>query len=371
MASAVFELPDRERDARWLFGPTLDVAAFGGSVALGVLLVVLRRPLGWPEELPEWGWVAFVLGVDVAHVYGTLFRTYLDGAELRRHPVRYVALPLAVYGVGVALHLSSPVAFWRALAYLAVFHFVRQQIGWAALYRSRAGRNLLDRLVDDTALYAATVYPLVRWHAHLTQARFAWLVRGDFFDVAALAARLLPAARAAWVVALVVFAVRQIAVRVETGRVHVGKLVLVAGTAVSWHVGIVGTNGDFDFTVTNVLAHGVPYVVLVWTRTRPGEGEPRASLGAELVASGVAVFAFVLVLLAFVEEAAWDRLVWHDHAWLFGASDVSLGTLATALVVPLLAVPQATHYVLDGLIWRRREVVAATSVSSFTRTGHG
>ena len=29
------------------------------------------------------------------------------------------------------------------------------------------------------------------------------------------------------------------------------------------------------------------------------------------------------------------------------------GAIALALVVPLLTVPQGTHYVLDGLIWRR------------------
>ena len=36
-----------------------------------------------------------------------------------------------------------------------------------------------------------------------------------------------------------------------------------------------------------------------------------------------------------------------------GAGHVDLGAIALALVVPLLTVPQGTHYVLDGLIWRR------------------
>jgi hypothetical protein len=33
---------------------------------------------------------------------------------------------------------------------------------------------------------------------------------------------------------------------------------------------------------------------------------------------------------------------------------VSPGPEALALIVPLLALPQATHYVLDGWIWRAR-----------------
>jgi hypothetical protein len=61
----------------------------------------------------------------------------------------------------------------------------------------------------------------------------------------------------------------------------------------------------------------------------------------------------VLVALAFVEEAGWDRLLWHERVWLFGAGwDVS--GLAETLAVATLTLPQLTHYVLDGFIWRRR-----------------
>jgi len=56
--------------------------------------------------------------------------------------------------------------------------------------------------------------------------------------------------------------------------------------------------------------------------------------------------------LAFAEELLWDCGVWHERPWLFGAS-WSLDEWQPWLV-PLLAVPQVTHYVLDGFIWRRR-----------------
>ncbi len=59
----------------------------------------------------------------------------------------------------------------------------------------------------------------------------------------------------------------------------------------------------------------------------------------------------LLVVLAVTEEALWDRLVWHDRAELFGSGTLELSTFATAFVVSLLTVPQATHYVLDRFIW--------------------
>jgi hypothetical protein len=60
--------------------------------------------------------------------------------------------------------------------------------------------------------------------------------------------------------------------------------------------------------------------------------------------------------LAWVEEGAWDFLVWREHAAaFFGLSalpDPGLGAAALALAVPFLALPQSTHYVLDAWIWR-------------------
>jgi hypothetical protein len=52
-----------------------------------------------------------------------------------------------------------------------------------------------------------------------------------------------------------------------------------------------------------------------------------------------------------MEELLWDRGVWHEREHLFGAG-FELSSLE-AWLVPLLAVPQLTHYVVDGLFWRR------------------
>jgi hypothetical protein len=58
-------------------------------------------------------------------------------------------------------------------------------------------------------------------------------------------------------------------------------------------------------------------------------------------------------LLAYLEEGAWDLLVWHEHASLFGDWQLpALPKELLAVVVPLLILPQATHYVLDAWIWK-------------------
>lgn len=351
--------------APWIWGRGVDLAVFGGSAALALALAALAPALsGNDGALPTWGWIAFVVAVDVAHVHTTLFRTYLDGAELRRRPALYAAVPVACYLAGVALHLASSLAFWRALAYVAVFHFVRQQVGWVAIYRALAGeRSRADRALDDALVYAATGWPLLYWHAHLPRS-FRWFIEGDFVAMPWLAALVAPlgAVYAGLAVAYVARAVRR---AMEGAPVNAGKHVVVAATAATWYFGIVGTDGDFAFTVTNVITHGVPYMALLFAYARERAREAPGELGSRLAAPrgpsawvvGLAAFLGVALVLAFAEELLWDRLVWHDRPEIFGGDREAplLGPLGRALLVPLLAVPQATHYVLDAVLWRRRD----------------
>ncbi len=334
---------------RWLFSPPIDLAVFGGTAVISLLLVLAGPRHGTAS--PEWTWITGVLLVDVAHVWSTAFVVYLDPAEWRRRPVLYAAVPVATFGAGVALYAwGGEAAFWRALAYLAVFHFIRQQYGWVMMYRARNGeRDRAGRWLDGATVYAATLYPLIVWHTRLPRA-FAWMKPGDF--VAGLPPVI--ATIAGWIYAALL---ASYAVRAAVQRpISWGKHIVVAATAACWYVGIVATDADYAFTVTNVFIHGVPYLALVYLYARAASREPASQHGATArmigARRGLVVFCATLWAIAYLEELVWDRAIWHDRSWLFGGS-IEIGWLAT-LLVPLLAVPQLTHYVLDGFLWRRR-----------------
>ncbi len=332
---------------RWLFSPGVDLFAFLGSAIISLLALWVGAHLGvLNDDSPDWTWIPFVLLIDVAHVYATAFRVYLDPAELTRRLGLYILVPITGYGIGVALYSESEMLFWRALAYVAVFHFVRQQYGWVALYRARVGeQGRLGRWLDTATIYLATIYPLVYWHAHLPR-QFWWFLKGDFASLPLLAVQLLQPVY--WIV-LGLYFVRSLICWLVQGDVNPGKDIVVATTAVCWYVGIIAFNSDYAFTVTNVVIHGVPYLVLVYwyVRTRQDEARPLRILGR-----GPATFLLTLWLLAYLEEMFWDRSVWHERSWLFG-SGWNTDSLKVWLV-PLLALPQLTHYVLDGFIWRRK-----------------
>jgi hypothetical protein len=337
--------------AVWLWGPRIDLAVFAAPCLIGLLVLALAPRGAWS---PDASFLVLVVGVDVAHVWATLFRTYLDPDELRARKAVYAGIPLACLAVSVALHVASPALFWRALAYLAVFHFVRQQIGWTAILRARAGdRDFVDRATDEAAVYLATGVPLLHWHASLPRP-FHWFVDGDFVPVPWLVS-VLPLADAALIVALVAFVIRQV-VRARRGAPFAaGKCVVVASTAASWWAAIVASQSDLAFTALNVLPHGVPYFWLLFSYARARATARPDTPAARVVALGLGAFLFTLVVLGFVEEALWDRLVWHDRPLLFGfLPDVDASSLAHVLV-PLLALPQATHYALDAVLWRRKD----------------
>jgi hypothetical protein len=336
---------------KWLFSPAVDLAAFLGSAAAAFVALAVGAHFGWlhgeKRDTPEWTWVVGVLLIDVAHVWSTIFRVYLDPREFGRRPGLYLGLPVAGLVLGIGLYSLGAAVFWRCLAYIAVFHFVRQQYGWVMLYRSRCGeRDRLGRWIDTAAIYLASVYPLVYWHAHLPR-KFWWFLPGDF---AALPESAELALRPVYWSAIALYAGKSLYQWLALGRTNPGKDVVVATTALCWYVGIVTFDSDYAFTVTNVVIHGVPYLVLVywygWVR-RTDEPRPPVRHGRTIL-----VFIAVVWALAFAEELLWDRLVWHDRSWLFGPGWPATGW--QWLIVPLLALPQLTHYLLDGVIWRRK-----------------
>lgn len=350
----------------WLFGRGVDLTVFAGSALVSVALMLAAPALGAVGDTPLWAWALFVVCVDVAHVWSTLFRTYLDGDELRRRPGLYVAAPLAAYLLGVLAYLLSPGTFWRLFAYTALFHFVRQQYGWVALYGRKARVSDTERALDAAAIYAATLGPVLWWHAHLPRA-FWWFVENDFLS--GLPAWVGTGALAVQGGVLAAWAGFQGARVVRGEGLQVGKVLLVLATGVTWFGGIVLARDDFAFTVMNVVLHGVPYFALLFRYTRGRLAEGGDGWLGPVVRAGLPAFLGVLCVLAFGEEFLWDKLVWHERSRLFGEGCPVLPADVLALVVPLLALPQATHYVLDAFIWKAGRDARLLARLGWTRGG--
>jgi hypothetical protein len=154
--------------------------------------------------------------------------------------------------------------------------------------------------------------------------------------------------------------VKETVLWIKEKYINFPKLAIITGTLLSWYFGIVYFNGDMAFTLLNVVSHGVPYMALVWLYGRKNYTKPgRGNRFLQLVFSryGIILFLGLIFLFAFIEEGLWDMAVWREHQTIFGSASISsfpVSNNALAFLVPLLALPQITHYILDGFIWRIR-----------------
>jgi hypothetical protein len=288
------------------------------TLASGLLAAV-------PPPGSDGGFPAFILLVvlvDVAHVWSTLWRTWLDPEGRQRFARLLGTVPLAVVSATALVAALWPGRFWTFMAYVAVFHFVRQAAGIAMLYRAKAGLSCRDKSarVEWWAVHAVCLATVAYWHSHARP--FAWFVPGDFFTLPAWS---FPALLLACAVPVVVHGWHRLGGPSNPG----GDLWFIANAA-SWIGAVVLARSDLGFTLANVVGHGVPYLALVWITGR------RVPL---------ALFLAVPAALALGEESLWDLLAW--HTWLPWRVEGW-----TAVASALLSVPQVTHYVLDGYLWK-------------------
>ncbi|MEO6722512.1 MAG: hypothetical protein ABIN67_19235 [Ferruginibacter sp.] len=325
------------------------------------LLVILLFPEVFSDDksMPDYWWVALILLIDVAHVYSTLYRTYFDPQTFAKQKGRLIVIPFLSFVSGVLLYTFSARFFWSILAYLAVYHFIRQQYGFMRIYARNEGYSILSRRIDAITIYTATIYPMLYWHFSGDR-KFSWFVEGDFFTYK-VPGILLNIMSGIYVLILLLYIIKEVVFAIKHGVFNIPRNAVVAGTVLSWYFGIVYFNGDMAFTLLNVVSHGIPYMALIWIY---GSKNSVKTVGAgkfiRAVFSkyGIAIFLGLIFLLAYIEEGLWDITLWREHTSLFPIfhfSEIKINKSILSLIVPLLALPQVTHYIIDGFIWRVRK----------------
>jgi hypothetical protein len=355
-------IQDKQKQA-WIHSPAVDLSVIIlPAFIISALVIVFQPVFSQIDELPVWLWALLIVGVDVAHVYGTLFRTYFNPVEFEQRKALLVFVPILCWLTGMLIYSVEALFFWRALAYLAVFHFVRQQYGFMAIYSRNEPTDFRRfRWLDTLVIYLSMLYPLAYWHVHLPR-HFNWFMEWDFLSLPFSGLDLMLAALLSLLGGL--YLLKEIYLYLKSGFLNIPRNLIIAGTAVSWAIGIVVFNNDLIFTATNVISHGIPYMALVWiSGRRASELQPDLPVVSRLShqrffsMAWVPLFILLLGGFAYLEEGLWDGLVWQEHTDIFALfallPRVSDSETLTWLV-PLLALPQATHYVLDGFIWRMK-----------------
>lgn len=300
------------------------------------------------EQYSFYTWLFLIVFIDVAHVYATLFKTYFLGSEFKKRKKLLLTLPILCFVIGFLLFQFGSTIFWSFLAYVAVFHFIRQQYGFVRLYARNETKTKFNRNFDALIIYTATIYPMLYWFFS-PKRNFNWFVENEFFKYEN--PFLIKIFTALYFIIIAIYVVRTIVVYYKKNYFNFPKNLIIIGTILSWYFGIVYYNNDLVFTLLNVVSHGIPYIALVYLKEI--DLKPNNELGYLFYFKkykGFLAFILVLLLFAFSEEYFWEVSVWQEHFngnllikdWQF-------------ILVPLLTVPQFIHYLLDGFIWKNNK----------------
>lgn len=295
-------------------------------------------------------WLFLIVGIDVAHVYASLFKTYFNKKNYQINKRLYLRVPFLGFLGGVFVYLLGGAFFWSALAYVAVYHFVKQQYGFMRLYSRNELKNKSAFFFDNLNIYNATLFPMLYWF--LTPNRnFNWFVPNEFFQLNLPV--LVNILHVVYFLILVLYLLKTIIHWIKTKQLNIPKHLVIVGTYLSWYLGIVYYNNELIFTAFNVLSHGVPYMALIYFKEIDVLKKQQGVLQFFLKKSVFITFFLIVLLIAFFEEYIWEVTIWEE----FFTANPSLYFAETwhFIWIPFLALPQLTHYILDGFIWKQKK----------------
>ena len=308
---------------RWIISKWTDLFLF--FIPVWLVWIVFFSDVTYFENasLPLWCWVVFILGIDVSHVWSSLFRTYLDKDEFQAQKRVLIWAPIIVFGLSIGALFISVGVFWRIMAYLAIFHFIKQQYGFVALYKARVKDRFNWFISDKLIIYIATIYPIVYWHFN-SDSKFNWFVQNDFFQLpegAMSDAILHPVFNVLnylyWGIILL-WGIIQIRAKIKGENISNGKILWCLTTAVNWWFGIVYFNSDLVFSISNVVAHGIPYLGLIYYyKVQKDEIVKQKTTPWFMKLKWVGVLISTVLLFALLEEYFWDMLIYREHASFF------------------------------------------------------
>jgi hypothetical protein len=154
-----------------------------------------------------------------------------------------------------------------------------------------------------------------------------------------------------WLIEETIFIVK------EKASIQWGKILWIITSSLNWFIGIVWINSDLVFSISNVVAHGLPYLVLVfYYKFKEFKIENIQLEMPSLFMKLFNMFLFILVL-AIVEEYLWDLFVNREKQAFFEyIFDYSIAYIDDnnfqAVAIGVLSLPQVVHYVLDGFLWK-------------------
>jgi hypothetical protein len=295
------------------------------------------------------------------HLAAVVFRSHLNGAIFRKHPLRFTLVPVAVY---LAMALSLPILLVGALlaSVWDAYHTSMQNFGLGRIYDAKAGNppeegRTLDIWINHVVyigplIYGASFLPTIVGLAQFQAV--GWSAPGALLAWLGEHQRAIGSVVLLFGSAFVVYYVSSYWDLVRRGhRLSQQKVALLASTALVT-IFAFGTLDWFRGYAITSLYHGLQYFGIVWWTERGHLGEQLRLRGRTLALA--LLFAGSIAAAGLGYEAALQT----GTRELSSAIDFAAGGRITGPFW-LFAIPftiSLMHFWYDGFVWsvRRREV---------------
>ena len=168
--------------ANWIVSAKFDLFVFLGPIFFATCISPFAY-IFYPDSIPLWAFISIIILFDVAHVWATNYRVYFDFKEVKRRPYFYL-LPIPIFfALSFSIYSYSSSLYWTILAYVAVFHFIKQPWGFLSIYKRKyQEHSRFDLHLDKYMVWAAGIYPVLIWQGSPGRV-FDWFNAGESFIV--------------------------------------------------------------------------------------------------------------------------------------------------------------------------------------------
>ncbi len=316
------------------------------AVATGLLALIQPSLIVWLLVIDVW-----LLGYH--HVVSTFTRLAMDKQSFQQHRFLVIQLPLIV--IACTLMAIGVFGFWilpTVYLYWQWFHYTRQSYGVERAYRRKADPNAqVDDYVTTRSLYLLPLFGILyrSWQAQPTfLGMHVW-----YFPISELVLWIVGGMASVacgwWLV--------QSAIAAYRGRLAPAHFLYLLSHQIVFLTGyVLIADITAGWLVLNVW-HNLQYIMFVWwfnNKRFQGNIDPRAKFLSTLCQKehviGYLVFCLGVSTVVYL-------MLYQTSTAIFSTTTISAALTASMII-------NFHHYIVDGIIWRRRHMKPAPAPAS-------
>lgn len=344
---------------RYLHSPLHDLSfILLPPIFMSLIVFLFRHKIEVSSQEAFLVWLFIRAPFDSGHVFATLFKTYFDSDEFKKFKPFLICIPIGVFLFSFIFAYTNVAIFGQFVAYMAVFHFIRQQYGLVCLYENPESRNSSWFSVDYLLIHMSCLYPMIYWHANYPK-HIQWFSPENFFKIPFFYEEF---AKYFYIALIALYLFKEIYFALKGKKISLNKQLVHLGTALCWNLSIVYFDSILVFIILVEVSHAMPYLSLIWFHGKKVVQADRQKSFFKKIKfryffSGSA---FLYLLLIFILGVGLDMMgfIFFSHPFAELRDHIPLflitGEWKVALLLAAFTVIQFTHYILDGIIWKKK-----------------